>query len=62
MAKNKMQRTGFISELDQFLQDFDKNRSAVPDSCQKELEKHRKIAEKRDGIVEDNDSPIWKDF
>jgi hypothetical protein len=59
---DKIQRTGYISEIDQFLRDFNEKRKEVPDSVQKEVLKHLKIAEKRDGIIDEKDSLIWKDF
>jgi hypothetical protein len=59
---DKIQRTGYMSEIDQFLRDFNQNRKEVPDSVQKEVQKAQKIAEKRDGVVGENDSRIWKDF
>ena len=62
MAEKKIQRTGYTSDIDQFLIEFDKKRTQIPDSVTKEIEKNKRIAEKRDGIVEEKDSPIWKDF
>ncbi len=62
MAEKKIQRTGYTSEIDQFLREFDKKRTQIPDSVTKEIEKNKRIAEKRDGIVEEKDSPIWKEF
>jgi hypothetical protein len=59
---NKIQRTGYTSDIDKFLRDYNQNRKEIPDSVQKEVRKAQKIAEKRDGVVEENDSPIWKDF
>ena len=59
---DKIQRTGFTSDIDQFLREFDKKRTQVPDSVSKEIAKNQNIARKRDGIVEEKDSPIWKEF
>ncbi len=59
---DKIQRTGFTSDIDDFLRDFNQNRSQVPDSVAKEVLKAKKIADKRDKIVAENTSPIWKDF
>lgn len=58
----KIKRTGYMSEIDQFLREFDQKRTTLPDSCIKEIEKHKKIAAKRDGIVEEQDNFIWKEF
>lgn len=59
---DKIQRTGYMSEIDTFLREFNQNRSQIPDSVKKEVEKHKKIADKRDRVVDENSSPIWKDF
>lgn len=59
---DKIQRTGYTSEIDNFLREFNQNRSQVPDSVRKEVEKAKKIADRRDKIVNENTSPIWKDF
>ncbi len=58
----KIQRTGYMSEIDKFLREFNQNRSQVPDSVVKEVEKHKKIAAKRDKVADEETSPIWKDF
>ncbi|MBN9287481.1 MAG: hypothetical protein BGO43_01995 [Gammaproteobacteria bacterium 39-13] len=58
----KIKRTGYVSEIDQFLRDFDKNRAQFPDSRLKEIEKHKKIFAKRDGVVDETKDLIWKDF
>ncbi len=52
MAQKKIQRTGYTSDIDQFLREFDKKRTHIPDSVTKEIEKSKRISEKRDGIVE----------
>ncbi|MBS0289416.1 MAG: hypothetical protein JSS07_05220 [Proteobacteria bacterium] len=59
---NKLLRSGFQSEIDIFLQTLDKKRTTLPDSVRKEIDKNDKIAKKRDGLVEEEDSPIWKEF
>ncbi len=59
---DKIQRTGYTSDIDNFLREFNQNRSQVPDSVKKEMEKHKKIKDKRDKVVAENTSPIWKDF
>lgn len=58
----KIQRTGYVSDIDIFLRDFRKNRETTPDSVLKEVEKHEKLFAKRDGIVEEAAGFIWKDF
>ncbi len=58
----KIQRTGFTSDIDDFLREFNQNRSQVPDSVTKEVQKAKKIADRRDKVVAENTSPIWKDF
>lgn len=62
MADNKIVRTGFMTEIDQFLRNYDKNRSTLPDSIRKEIEKAKRIALKRDQVVEEEVNPILKDF
>jgi hypothetical protein len=62
MAIKKIQRTGFQSDIDLFLQDFNKNRTKIPASVQKEVKKHQAIFAKRDGVVDEKESAIWKDF
>lgn len=61
-AINKLQRTGYVSEVDAFLRDFNKNRTELPSSVENEIKKHEKIFAKRDRIVEEAPDFIWKDF
>ena len=46
-------RTGFMTEIDQFLRNFDKDH-APSTSRIKEVEKHRKIFEKRDNPIDES--------
>lgn len=62
MEKQKLMRTGFMSEIDIFLKDFDKNRKTIPTSRQKEIDKHQKIFAKRDNIVAEEENPLWQGF
>lgn len=61
-SKKKIYRSGYISEIDRFLRDFDENRTELPLARQMEQARHQQIAAKRDGIVEQPDNFIWKDF
>ncbi|HRE32445.1 MAG TPA: hypothetical protein PLD88_10765 [Candidatus Berkiella sp.] len=61
-AIKNIQRTGYVSEIDQFLRDHDKNRQSFGESRQKEVEKHQRISAKRDNVVEEEASPIWEKF
>lgn len=58
----KLQRTGFMTEIDQFLREFDKKRTTLPAARVKEVKKHEKIFAKRDGVVEEEAPIIWKNF
>lgn len=58
----KIIRSGYMSEIDIFLKDFDKNRKALPTSRQKEIEKHQKIFAKRDKVLPEDDNPLWQGF
>jgi hypothetical protein len=62
VAKKGIVRSGFMTEIDQFLRNYDENRTQVPDSVQKEQAKHQKIALRRDKILEETINPIFKDF
>ena len=57
----KIIRKGYTSELDHFLKKFDETHP-LSDTQIKEIEKHKRIAAKRDGIVEEQESFIWKEF
>ncbi|MCS5711756.1 CBU_0585 family protein [Candidatus Berkiella aquae] len=61
-AIKSIQRTGYVSEIDQFLRDHDKNRQSFGESRKKEVEKHQRIFAKRDNVVEEEASPIWEKF
>lgn len=62
MKIKTVQRIGYISEIDQFLKDFDENNPELSNSRLKEINKHQKIFAKRDAVIEDVSSPIWKEF
>lgn len=57
-----MQRTGFVSEIDQFLRDYDNANQAFGESRKKEVAKHERIFAKRDAVVEEEPSKIWEKF
>ena len=59
---NQIQRTGYISELDQFLREFDQNRTEFPPERLREIAKAKKISDKRDRIVDEGQDFIWKNF
>ena len=59
---NKIHKTGYISEVDKFLRNFDKNRQQFPESRLKEVAKYKKIYAKRDGTVTEEKSAIWEGF
>jgi hypothetical protein len=55
--------THYVSEIDQFLQNFDKNHAVLSKSQQKEQVKYRRIYALRDDI--NNVEPsikLWKNF
>lgn len=62
MKKSGLYRTGYVSEIDQFLREFDQNRSDLPQSRLQEVKKFSKIYAKRDKVIEEPDNHIWKDF
>lgn len=45
---NKIKRSGYVSEIDQFLKDFDKNTQQFCEERIREVKKAREIAKKRD--------------
>lgn len=57
-----IQRTGYISEIDQFLRDYDDSHRNIGDSRKKEIEKHQRIFAKRDAVVEADAPTIWEKF
>lgn len=65
MTSNKIktiQRTGYISEIDLFLRDYDIHHTTFGESRQKEIQKHQLISAKRDAAVEKEASVIWEKF
>jgi len=65
MAEKKIktiQRTGYLSEIDQFLRDYDAAHPNYGASRQKEIQKHERIFAKRDAVVEEESSAIWTKF
>lgn len=52
----------YTSDFEKFIREFDAKRKTMPDSRIKEVEKHKKIAHKRDNAVEEESSAIWKGF
>lgn len=57
-----IQRTGFVSEIDQFLREYDQNCQSFGESRKKEINKHARIFAKRDAVVEEESSKIWEKF
>lgn len=65
MAEKKIksiQRTGYVSEVDQFLRDYDKNCQSFGESRKQEVSKHQRIFVKRDAVIEEQASPLWEKF
>lgn len=60
MSKQKIDRN-YVSEIGQFLQDFDKQHPEKSSSQQKEIDKHKAIFDKRDGVVKEKPS-FLEDF
>lgn len=58
----KKKRRDYLSDIDSFLRTFDEKRSVLPLSRQKEREKHQRLFAKRDGVVEEETTSIWKGF
>lgn len=50
MTSKRIIREGYISELDQFLREYDKQRGSYSPARMQEKMKHQKIAAKRDGV------------
>lgn len=61
MFWNKIKKN-YVSELDNFFRSFDKNRKILSAARLAEVEKHKKIFEKRDNPTEDLSKSPWKDF
>lgn len=62
MVAKKVIKEGFMTEIDRFLRDYEKNRTQFPHSRLKEVAKYKKIYAKRDGAVEEPVQAIWKEF
>lgn len=62
MAIKKIQKTGYQSEIDQFIREFNQKRTKIPPSVEKEIKKHQAIFAKRDIVATESESLIWKDF
>lgn len=50
----------YVSGIDNFMRGFEQKRKSKTDSQMKEIDKHQKIAYKRDNEVEDKQTDIWK--
>ncbi len=62
MAANK-DASGYLSELDRFLQEYDKKHPGLSVSQQKEIAKSNRVDRLRDDVTaSDPASPLWKDF
>jgi hypothetical protein len=62
MFERKVSRN-YESDADSFLKKFEENRSELPLSTKKEIEKHDRIFQIRDGKSSESAEPtIWKDF
>ena len=51
----------YVSDIDQFLKDFDHNHPEKTESQRHEIKKHERVFRKRDCKIEDEDIP-WQDF
>lgn len=51
-----------VSDFDVFFRAFDKGRKDLTPSRIQEVEKHKKIADKRDHPVEADDKILWEKF
>ena len=61
-CKKGLFKTGYVSEIDRFLREFDANRRELPPARLQEIAKAKKIAAKRDGVVEGSKNTLWKAF
>lgn len=64
MSTNKILKN-YISEIDQFMQEFDKQHPGLSLSQQKEIAKAKRVAKRRDEAVSASAAApkkIWKDF
>lgn len=59
MFKKRMRY--YVSDIDQFLKDFDHNHPEKTESQRHEIKKHERVFRKRDCKIEDEDIP-WQDF
>lgn len=59
MFKKRMRH--YVSDIDQFLKDFDRNHPEKTQSQIEEVKKHKRVFYRRDHKVNDNDIP-WEDF
>ncbi len=62
MAIKQIIREGYISDLDKFLKEFDRDHPDYGDSRKNEIKKFQKIAAERDGVVEKPKTGIWEKF
>lgn len=62
MAKQRVDKS-FVSELDQFIQQFDLDHPEKSDSQIADIKKHQRISQLRDNArLSDKPSKIWEDF
>jgi hypothetical protein len=55
--------TNYVSDVDQFLQQFDKTHPKLSQSQQKEVTKYQRIYQLRDAVKTDKPTnPLWDEF
>lgn len=60
--KQKKSKTGYQTDIDNFLAEFNAKRTQESVGRQKEIEKNQRIALRRDHPVEDPHSDLWESF
>lgn len=58
----KVYKSGYISEIDKFFHEFDRNRIEFPESRKQEVKKYQAIFNRRDHAIEDEPAQGWEKF
>lgn len=60
--RDHFNKPGFISEIDRFINEFNKKSPKKSRSQQQEINKFKRIFYLRDHVVKENENKIWQEF
>ncbi|MFO1257413.1 MAG: CBU_0585 family protein [Gammaproteobacteria bacterium] len=62
LKDKKVYKSGYISEIDKFFHEFDRNRIEFPESRKQEVRKYQAIFNRRDYAIEVEPVQGWEKF